>query len=336
MVDILLGSEIAGILGFESEKQPLLNVLPRLIKPLKDALRPVLLKTFLTAFKGANRGLKHPKTAPISAKSKWALAWTIFAGILYALCDGFSGMSTIMQAILGTGALAFGISTGFAVLSIVLFFMLQISFIADYFGFSWFSPSKALGDALTERELIIQLCEEPRLGSCTPEEHKALRAYLCERIKALQQMAHQLQVKQDSKRMTILFALAVFLVGILVCSSGLFLGYSVVTTVVAFFELTVPFWLPFAIAPVVSLASLGLFYVTQQQDLRRTVNRLAGVDQEWIEILKEDLPPDERAIFSPVVSMNAADAPEVGRSIWQKSSPSQEIDQDIFGVGCGI
>lgn len=255
---------------------------------LSDELRLFLLRDIQkTLAPVKKKGAAPHKQTSIS---KLGLAGVIIAGVLYAICDGFSGMSTIVQAFISSSMLVFGLSMGFALLSIALFFLMQIQAIADYFGFSLQNPSKEVACWLEERQVLGALFEtlkfKPKQMTSTYSE---LKAYMYKRLNTLQKKADILKEKQHRLPLDILFAIIVCLVGLWVWTSGFFLGYSVVITVLALFELTTPFWLPFAVAPFIGFAACCLFWITQARDLRRIVDRLFGVDEAWIEALSEEI-----------------------------------------------
>ena len=234
---------------------------------------------------------------------KWGLLAT--AGTIYAACDGFDGITTIL-ALFPTIPLGLIFAAGFvfALLSVFVFYGFYLVDVSD-------KPDVKAGeqghliDVLLEQskhlEQLLKISQMMLRMSHDLDELKTLEKM----VKQLDSLYTNLQVARDSydhqlqnpylnaiKTVTAIFS------GILFFGYGFFGGQSLALTMLGLVILspTAAFWPVMAISIAVGLAAFSVYWLIERPGLEKLVGRFFGLDENKIEHLPDKAVVEQQKI----------------------------------------
>ena len=239
----------------------------------------------------------HVKVQPKREKFdnlKWVLLAT--AGTIYAACDGFDGITTIL-ALFPTIPLGFILVAGFAfaLLSVLVFYGFYLVDLFNNADVNVSEQIQLINLRLAQAEhlsKLVMICQIQRQMCSDPDELRTLITL----VKMLENLYTELDEARDHYdallqnpylRMTKTIT-AIFL-GILFFGYGFFGGQSLALTMLGLVVLspTAAFLPVMAISAAVGLAALSVYWLVERPDLEKLVSRFFGLDENKIEQLPD-------------------------------------------------
>lgn len=270
------------------------------------------------------------------------LKWTLLAaaGTIYAACDGFDGITTIL-ALFPTIPLSFILAAGFvfAFLSVLVFYGFYLVDLSNKSDVKVSEQAQLIDLRLAQAKhlsRLVMICQM-KLKMCDdPEELRALitLVVLLENLYTGLEHArdqYESQLYNPYLRMTKTIA-AIFL-GILFFGYGFFGGQSLALTMLGLVVLssTAAFWPVMAISVAVGLAALSVYWLVERPGLEKLVSRFFGLDENKIEQLpdttcidkqKKTLATIKNAIEVLIQEKGNISPPVGALSLIHKSEPS--------------
>ena len=231
------------------------------------------------------------------SKLGW-LKWMLLAaaGTIYAACDGFDGITTIL-ALFPTIPLSFILAAGFAFafLSVLVFYGFYLVDLSSKSDVKASEQAQLIDLRLAQAKhmaRLVMVCQM-KLQMCRDlEELRALSTMvvMLENLYTGLQDArdhYESQLQNPYLRMTKTIT-AIFL-GILFFGYGFFGGQSLALTMLGLVVLspTAAFWPVMAISVAVGLAALSVYWLVERPGLEKLVSQFFGLDENKIEQLPD-------------------------------------------------
>jgi hypothetical protein len=234
---------------------------------------------------------------------KWVLL--AFAGTIYAACDGFDGITTIL-ALFPTIPLGIIFAAGFAfaLLSVLVFYGFYLVDVSDHSDIAakdltilmdvHLEQMICLNDLARVSQIIFKRSNDLDELNALKKMLPILGALYSNLQTARKQYEHQLQ----NSYLNITKAIVAIFSGILFFGYGFFAGQSLALTVFTLVVASpvVAFWPVMAISTAVGLAALSIYWFIERPGLQKLVARLFGLDENKIEQLPDQTFVDQQKI----------------------------------------
>ncbi|OGV27603.1 MAG: hypothetical protein A3F18_07435 [Legionellales bacterium RIFCSPHIGHO2_12_FULL_37_14] len=274
--------------------------LEKLLELIKDvntaeSLRILLLHDLLTSFESLSTSKIMPEQKAKSKRHKRLFWYTLGAGLLNVICDGFGSMSVLLTTFVDVATAGMALlwaSVGFALLYGGLFVLFQLC--SQYKG-SIFNSSYDLNHYVQEHSLLNALAQfmdtrsflqMARKSVLTKAEIKALKDCLLDRDNYLMAHAQELEAKRRGKwvkftqnAFTVIFSTWTFTYGFMF---GFFTLAMVMTLLPA---VIIPVWGCLILGTVTGLAALSVYWLNGQSKIDRAIESFANLDKKSIDVL---------------------------------------------------
>ena len=227
---------------------------------------------------------------------KWALL--AFAGTIYAACDGFDGITTIL-ALFPTIPLGIIFAAGFAfaLLSVFVFYGFYLVDVSDNSDIAAKDLNRLMDVRLEQMNCLNDLTMVSQMilrRSHDLDELNALKKMLPilgTWYSNLQTVRKQYEHQLQNSYLNVTKAIVAIFSGILFFGYGFFAGQSLALTVFTLVVASpvVAFWPVMAISSAVGLAALSIYWFIERPELEKLVGRLFGLDQNKIEQLPDEV-----------------------------------------------
>ncbi|MDI1352339.1 MAG: hypothetical protein PSV35_06160, partial [bacterium] len=223
---------------------------------------------------------------PKSNKTQFALLAA--AGTVFAACEGFDSISTLMGTFSLPSLPIFLTSIGFSALSIVIFYSLDLVHLSQHLGVKFRDAPQLLDLYLlqmNELKAIRRHIETFNLSVLTTEELYELEKTLNmvhKRFHSLVTVSEQFSSALNSKGMTIAKNLFSAISGMLFFASGFCAGQTASVFILSLFiaGVTPLFWPVILCSVVVGLAAFSLYWNMERGSFKKIVSGWFGLDEE--------------------------------------------------------
>ncbi len=264
---------------------------------LREALRATLLRdlhySLLAADERHNRRIKKEA----SWFNKFQYMSLVIAGTLFAICDGFDGVSSILFLFTAVPSwLVFVLGFAFSLLSVAVFYGFDLVTISNNLGVE-FSHARQLLDVLVEQaEQIKQLRKQINRKykvTTDPDELRSLQAILAMliiRYDALDEARVVYTTELNKSYLNALKLTLAVIAGILFFSYGFFSGQSMALAFVGLLSISTAaaFWPVTIVGIVIGFAAFSVYWFVERPGLENLVGRWLGLDKDKIAILADD------------------------------------------------
>lgn len=282
--------EIIDWLNIEKRHTDLDEKIKRKIEFVLASLHASLLHDLLTSM---SHGAPSTEAQPVSRWAKLKFFLLAAAGTLFAVCEGFDSITT-MLGIFSLPAFATLLAgLVFSVFSVMVFYGFNLVQISKNLGVTLTDTPKLLDVYHTELQEIKALrmkISKMKHTQLSSNELQALNdqvVMLGNRVTALSNSSKQFDLALNSKKMKAAKAAFVGLAGILFFGGGFFAGQSVAVfllgMVVAGAGAT--FWPVTLFSIVVGLAAFSLYWYVERIGLEQLISGWFGLDEEKIQAL---------------------------------------------------
>lgn len=259
---------------------------------LRESLRAALLQDLHKEFAFQQQITEEPANKTWLHWFKWALL--ALSGTVYAACDGFDGITTILALFPNVPlSIIFAAGFVFALLSVCVFYGFYLVDISDEAHLGLKEQNRLIDIRLEQLHAIDELLLASQIivkRSQDLDELKTLRTML----PILNQMYLNLQAEKnnyESQLKNVYLVLtkkivSIFL-GILFFGYGFFGGQSLALTLVPLFTVAtiIPFGPVMAVSFLIGLAALSVYWLVERPSLEKLVGRCFGLDENKIEKL---------------------------------------------------
>jgi hypothetical protein len=280
------------------EKEVLISWLS-IKQQVKDKHRFFLESLYSSLLTDLYDSLPAKKMIKVKKKAGWyntlifillAIAGTIFLG-----CEGFDGIASIFNITsLPTGAI-FTVAFAFSILSIVMFYAIDLVEISRNLGINFKSSSKIIDTYLQEIEMIKALRKELTASFSKHNREEladdlALVEMLTIRYLALKEARQALKKSLGNPLLNLCKLITAIVVGVIFFSGGFFAGQTVAIAVAGLFlaSVTPTFWPVIVASLVVGLAALCVYWFTQRPGVENIIGKCVGLDNDKIDTLCDD------------------------------------------------
>ncbi len=263
---------------------------------LRESLCAALLQDLQQSFLPKKEGEKRNVHKNWLNWFKWALL--AFAGTIYAACDGFDGITTILALFPAIPlGIIFAAGFAFALLSVLVFYGFYLVDVSDNSDIAAkdltilmdvrLEQMNYLNDLSMVSQMILSRSNDldeltalkkmlPILGTLYSNLHMARKQY-----------EHQLQ----NSYLSVTKAIVAIFSGILFFGYGFFAGQSLALTLFILIVASpvAAFWPVMAISTAVGLAALSIYWFIERPGLEKLVGRLFGLDENKIEQLPDEV-----------------------------------------------
>lgn len=269
------------------------------------SLQAELLRDLLASMKDDNSPYKKIEEN-ISWTIKLKFALLALAGTLFAGCEGFDGVTTMLGILSLSSLIILVAGLAFSILSIVVFYSYELVQISKTLGVSIVDAPKLLDIyllQLNEIKGIRRTIETYKLAERSTEELVQLEGtivMLQKRFKALVDVSTQFEKALNSNKMQAAKIIVSSMVGLLFFGSGFFAGQSVALFISALFiPVVLPtFWPVILFSAIVGFAALSLYWYVEQPEVKKLVSGWFGLDEDNIDKLcnKNKLDVEEKKL----------------------------------------
>ncbi|CEG58841.1 hypothetical protein [Legionella fallonii] len=253
-------------------------------------LRVELLNDLLNSLAGENPS-KEVTEEPSSEYATLKLILLALAGTLFAGCEGFDSITTMLGVLSLPSVLILIAGLAFSILSIVVFYSYDLIQVSKNLGVPLREAPKLLDIYLQQMNGIKNLrkkIEGYQLATLPLEELIQLQQTLVMlqiRFQSVAEASNQFNNALNSSKIQRGKFIVTSLAGLLFFGSGFFAGQSVAMFVAAFYIPAVlpTFWPVILFSTLVGIAAFALYWHLEQDGLNKLVSGWFGLDEDKIE-----------------------------------------------------
>lgn len=230
-------------------------------------------------------------------KAKLPLYLILAAGTLFMAGEGFDGINSMLSLLNAPFAAVAVVGAFFAMVSVLVFYGFEVNQISQHLGIGLQQSGRALDSYLLQLKLVKQFratLAERLLEANEQVKYDALMEQfelLKRQSEPLADIAATYERARNALWLRITKKLASCVAGILFFSSGFFTGQALAVTIIGLTSLSAATGagagIIFAVAAVVGLCALAIYWFVERPALENIVSRLFGCDTDKIKKLSE-------------------------------------------------
>lgn len=256
------------------------------------ALRASLLSDLFIALKGDNAHLKKVEE-PATTTNKLKFIFLSIAGTLFAACEGFDSISTMMGIFSLPSIAILLVGIVFSALSVLVFYGFDLIQVSHNLGIKLSDAPKLLDvyyEQMQEINAIRKKVNTYLLAQSDIKELEGLEQLvfmLQTRMQSLMQASKQFSLSLKSTKVTVMKGVVTGIAGLLFFGGGFFAGQSVALFVMGLFTAAVlpASWPVIVFSVLIGLAAFSIYWYVERVGVTQLISSLFGLDEEKMDKL---------------------------------------------------
>lgn len=251
------------------------------------ALRASLLSDLFLALKGDNAYSKKAEE-PATATNKLKFIFLIIAGTLFAACEGFDSISTMLGFFSLPSIAILLVGIVFSALSVLVFYGFDLIQVSHNLGIKLSDTPKLLDmyyEQMQEINTIRKKVNTYLLAQSETQELEHLEQLvfmLQTRLQSLMQASKQFSLSLKSTKVNVMKGVVTGIAGLIFFGGGFFAGQSVALFAMGLFTAAVlpASWPVILFSCLIGLASLSIYWYVERVGVTQLISSLFGLDEE--------------------------------------------------------
>lgn len=275
---------------------------------LLASLRAQLLQDLFLAMAGDALLIESLSASEMNEANRWTYLFLSIAGTLFAACEGFDSIATILGVVCASSAIILPVALAFSILSVIAFHAFELVQVAKNLGVNVSDASKLLNEYCLQMKHIKgirQKIDSYCLATLSADELSHLDDtlhMLQKRFDALKEAGTQFHLALNGRGVRATKIICSAVTGIFFFGGGFCAGQTVGTFFcgLLFVGVSPAFWPVVLISLLTGLAALSLYYYVERVTVSRLISGWFGLDEDKIEILcdAKELEKEEKRILN--------------------------------------